>query len=82
MEDDGYPRGLTPQELETSSATLRAMADAVSATVQPLREMPACKGRVYLIFRISRLCLDHLSYTDLRVAGGVLTGLKLHIDAL
>jgi len=45
------------------------MAKAVNATLQPLREMPACKGRVYLIFRISRLCLDHLSYIDLRVAG-------------
>lgn len=70
MEDDGYPRGLTPQELEVSHTTLKAMAVAVNATIQPLKEMTACKGRVYVIFRISRICLDHLSYTDLRIAGG------------
>lgn len=69
VEDDGYPRGLTPQELEISHSTLKAMAVAVNATIQPLKEMTACKGRVYVIFRISRICLDHLSYTDLRIAG-------------
>ena len=69
VEDDGYPRGLTTQELEVSHTTLKAMAVAVNATIQRLKEMTACKGRVYVIFRISRICLDHLSYTDLRIAG-------------
>ena len=74
VEDDGYPRGLTPQELEVSHNTLKAMALAVNATIQPLKEMTACKGRLYVIFRISRICLDHLSYTDLRIAGGHSSG--------
>lgn len=69
VEDDGYPRGLTQQELDISYTTLKAMASAVNATIQPLREMPACRGRVYVVFRISRICLNHLSYTDLRIAG-------------
>ena len=69
VEDDGYPRGLTVQELDISYNTLKAMAVAVNATIQPLKEMPACRGRVYVIFRISRICLDSLSYTDLRIAG-------------
>ena len=69
VEDDGYPRGLTPQELDTSFITLKAMAGAVNATLQPLKEMPACRSRIYVIFKISRVCLNHLSYTDLRIAG-------------
>ena len=69
VEDDGYPRGLTPQELDTSYLTLKAMAVAVNATIQPVREMPACRGRVYVVFKISRVCRNHLSYTDLRIAG-------------
>ena len=52
--------------------TLRAMAEAVSADIQPLREMPASKGRAYLIVRVHRLCLDELSYTDLHIAGAQL----------
>ena len=72
VEDDGYPRGLSKHDLDSSLVTLRAMAEAVSADIQPLREMPASKGRAYLIVRVHRLCLDELSYTDLHIAGAQL----------
>lgn len=69
VEDDGYPRGLSPQDLDTSLNTLKAMTESVNAVLQPLREMPASKGRSFLIVRVYRLCQDELSYTDLRIAG-------------
>lgn len=69
VEDDGYPRGLGAQDLELSVQTLTAMTQAVNAALQPLKELPASKGRSYLIVRVYRLCLDELAYTDLCIAG-------------
>jgi GTPase len=74
VEDDGYPRGLTPADLEQSLTTLRAMAAEVHAACTLVRTLPGSSGRACIIVRVHRICRDEVSYTDLRIAGAPLIG--------
>lgn len=76
VEDDGYPRGLQPRELEGSLETLRAMAAEVCSAATQLRRMEGALGRVWAVVRVHRLCVDSVAYTDLRIVGkqGLRTG--------
>ena len=69
MEDDGYPRGLTPADLEQSLTTLRAMAAEVHAACTLVRSLPGSNDRTCVVVRVHRICRDEVSYTDLRIAG-------------
>ena len=69
VEDDGYPRGLTPGDLEQSLTTLRAMATEVHAACTLVRTLPGSNGRSCVVVRVHRICRDEVSYTDLRIAG-------------
>lgn len=69
MEDDGYPRGLTPADLEQSLTTLRAMAAEVHAACALVRSLPGSSDRTCVVVRVHRICRDEVSYTDLRIAG-------------
>ena len=69
VEDDGYPRGLIQADLDTSLATLRAMAEEVHAATTLLRKAAGTRKRQCAIVRVHKLCIDDVSYTDLRIAG-------------
>lgn len=69
VEDDGYPRGLTQVDMDTSLATLRAMAEEVQAATSLLRKAAGTRKRLCAIVRVHKLCLDDVTYTDLRIAG-------------
>lgn len=68
VEDDGYPRGLTQADLDTSLATLHAMAEEVHAATTLLRKAAGTRKRQCAIVRVHKLCVDDVSYTDLRIA--------------
>lgn len=69
VEDDGYPRGLNQGDMEVSLATLQAMAEEVHAATTLLRKAPGTRKRQCAIVRVHKLCVDGVSYTDLRIAG-------------
>lgn len=69
VEDDGYPRGLTQTDMDTSLATLRAMAEEVQAATTLLRKAAGTRKRQCAIVRVHKLCVDDVTYTDLRIAG-------------
>ena len=69
VEDDGYPRGLIQSDLDTSLATLRAMAEEVHAATTLLRKAAGTRKRQCVIVRVHKLCIDDVTYTDLRIAG-------------
>ena len=69
MEDDGYPRGLTQTDMDISLATLRAMSEEVHAATTLLREAAGTRKRQCAIVRVHKLCVDDVTYTDLRIAG-------------
>ena len=69
VEDDGYPRGLTQTDMDTSLATLRAMAEEVHAATIMLRKAAGTRKRQCAIVRVHKLCVDDVTYTDLRIAG-------------
>ena len=69
VEDDGYPRGLTQTDMDTSLATLRAMAEEVHAATTLLRKAAGTRKRQCAIVRVHKLCVDDVTYTDLRIAG-------------
>ncbi len=71
VEDDGYPRGLTPGDLEQSLTTLRAMAAEVHAACTLVRTLPGSSDRSCVVVRVHRICRDEVSYTDLRIAGAL-----------
>ena len=73
VEDDGYPRGLTQADMDTSLATLHAMADEVHAATTLLRKAAGTRKRHCAIVRVHKLCVDDVSYTDLRIAGESIT---------
>lgn len=70
MEDDGYPRGLSEADLETSLAALTAMAAETHAAVQPVRSFQGSAGRRCVLARVRRICRDEVTYAELRIAGG------------
>ncbi|CAL8463448.1 g2982 [Coccomyxa elongata] len=84
VEDDGYPRGLTPADLEQSLTTLRAMAAEVHAACTLVRSLPGSNDRTCVVVRVHRICRDEVSYTDLRiaVAGAVESGKSTLIAVL
>lgn len=69
MEDDGYPRGLTQTDMDISLATLRAMSEEVHAATTLLRKAAGTRKRQCAIVRVHKLCVDDVTYTDLRIAG-------------
>lgn len=69
IEDDGYPRGLTQADMDISLATLRAMAEEVHAATTLLSKPTGTRKRHCSIVRVQKLCVDAVTYTDLRIAG-------------
>lgn len=69
VEDDGYPRGLNQADMDTSLATLRAMAEEVHAATTLLRRAAGTRKRHCAIVHVHKLCVDDVTYTDLRIAG-------------
>ncbi|DBA84075.1 TPA: hypothetical protein ACH3X1_006557 [Trebouxia sp. C0004] len=68
VEDDGYPRGLTQTDMDISLATLRAMSEEVHAATTLLRKAAGTRKRHCAIVRVHKLCVDDVTYTDLRIA--------------
>ncbi len=71
VEDDGYPRGLDPPELAASMATVSAMAQSLGAHATLLHHVPGGFGRRGALLHVTFSARDELSYTDLRIAGGM-----------
>lgn len=68
VEDDGYPRGLTQTDMDISLATLCAMSEEVHAATTLLRKAAGTRRRHCAIMRVHKLCVDDVTYTDLRIA--------------
>lgn len=68
VEDDGYPRGLIQTDMDISLATLRAMSEEVHAATTLLRKAAGTRKRQCAIVRVHKLCVDDVTYTDLRIA--------------
>lgn len=69
MEDDGYPRGLPPGELEASLGTLRALAAEAGCAAAQVRALPGARGRACALLHIRRLAAAEAAHIDLRIAG-------------
>ena len=82
VEDDGYPRGLTQTDMDTSLASLRAMAGEVHAATTLLRKAAGTRKRHCVIVRVHKLCVDDVTYTDLRIAGRDTAGTVQHMLTL
>jgi len=78
VEDDGYPRGLTQTDMDISLATLRAMGEEVHAATTLLRKAAGTRKRQCAIVRVHKLCVDDVTYTDLRIAGNTLAAHARH----
>lgn len=78
MEDDGYPRGLTQTDMDISLATLRAMSEEVHAATMLLRKAAGTRKRQCAIVRVHKLCVDDVTYTDLRIAGNTAAAHVMH----
>ncbi len=78
MEDDGYPRGLTQTDMDISLATLRAMGEEVHAATTLLRKAAGTRKRQCAIVRVHKLCVDDVTYTDLRIAGNTVAAHVRH----
>ena len=82
VEDSGWLKGLALPELQSSMATLHAMAAEVAASAQLVQQVPgATAGSFCACARVTRLCIAHVDYTDLRIAGDLRFGtLACHHD--
>lgn len=69
MADDGYPRGLPPDELDASLATLQAMAAEAGCGAELVRTLPGARGRACTLLRVHRLAAAEAAHVDLRIAG-------------
>ena len=69
MADDGYPRGLPPDELDASLATLQAMAAEAGCGAELVRTVPGARGRACTLLRVHRLAAAEAAHVDLRIAG-------------
>lgn len=81
VEDDGYPRGLSDQELEKSIETLTKMAKALNAEIFPLYTR---KGKEGLISEVMVREYREDNYIDVRIAvcGNVDAGKSTFIGVL
>ena len=52
VEDNGYPKGLEPHDLEGSIATLHNMAASLGATATLLQYIPGAWGRRAALLRV------------------------------
>ncbi|GLC40915.1 hypothetical protein PLESTF_001055800 [Pleodorina starrii] len=68
IEDNGYPKGLEPAELDGSIATLHRMADHLGAFVTLLHYLPAAWGRRAALLRVANGTAQEACHTDLRIA--------------
>ncbi|KAK9831512.1 hypothetical protein WJX81_004473 [Elliptochloris bilobata] len=74
--DEGYPRGLPPDELGASLATLEALAAEAGCGTELMRQLPGARGRACALLRVHRLAAAEAMHVDLRiaVAGGADAG--------
>lgn len=82
VEDDGYPRGLDPKELQGSIGVVTTMASSLSATARVVELLPGAYGRQAAILHIRCKEEEDMDYQDLRVVGewlmvGVTQGRRL-----
>ncbi|GIL59837.1 hypothetical protein Vafri_14551 [Volvox africanus] len=68
IEDNGYPKGLEPAELEASIGTLQRMAASLDAFVTLLHYLPAAWGRRAALLRVATSTAQEACHTDLRIA--------------
>ncbi|GFR43379.1 hypothetical protein Agub_g4451 [Astrephomene gubernaculifera] len=76
VEDNGYPKGLEPQDLAASIATLQHMASSLGSAVTLISYLPAAWGRKAALMRVASSAAQEACHTDLRivVAGSVDAG--------
>ncbi|KIZ03296.1 GTP-binding protein 2 [Monoraphidium neglectum] len=68
VEDDGYPCGLDPQQLDASLATLRRMAAALGARAGLVERLRGAFGREAALVHVERNTREEVACIDLRVA--------------
>ncbi|KXZ52069.1 hypothetical protein GPECTOR_10g1092 [Gonium pectorale] len=68
IEDNGYPKGLDPADLEGSIATLGRMASYLGAAAALLHYIPAAWGRRAALLRVATRTAQEARHTDLRIA--------------
>ncbi|GLI70309.1 hypothetical protein VaNZ11_015260 [Volvox africanus] len=68
IEDNGYPKGLEPAELEASIGTLQRMAASLDAFVTLVHYLPAAWGRRAALLRVATSTAQEACHTDLRIA--------------
>jgi len=69
VEDDGYPRGLDPQELATSISMLSRMAASLQATARLVEYRPGGFGRTAALLHLKENAEEDMRATEIRVAG-------------
>ncbi|EFJ52866.1 hypothetical protein VOLCADRAFT_102822 [Volvox carteri f. nagariensis] len=68
IEDNGYPKGLEPADLEASISTLQRMASSLDAFVTLVHYLPAAWGRRAALLRVATSTAQEACHTDLRIA--------------
>eukprot|EP00775_Hariotina_reticulata_P008727 gene8727-8908_t len=68
VEDDGYPRGLDPQELSTSISMLSRMAASLQATACLVEYLPGGFGRTAALLHLKEDAEEDMRATEIRVA--------------
>jgi hypothetical protein len=69
VEDAGYPRGLTDNDLRLSLNNLNYMASALKATATIARLFQGAAGRCCALVHVRRNCVEDVHYLEMRVAG-------------
>ncbi|KAG2502058.1 hypothetical protein HYH03_000552 [Edaphochlamys debaryana] len=68
VEDNGYPKGLEPADLEGSIGTLQHMASSLGAAASLVHYLPGAWGRRAALLRVATATSEEACHTDLRVA--------------
>lgn len=69
VEDGGYPRGLSDNDLRLSLNNLNYMASALKATATIARLFQGALGRSCALVQVLRNCVEDVHYLEMRVAG-------------
>lgn len=69
VEDHGYPRGLSDNDLRLSLNNLNYMASALKATAIISRLFQGAMGRSCALVQVVRNCVEDVHYLEMRVAG-------------
>eukprot|EP00892_Ulva_mutabilis_P004085 jgi/Ulvmu1/2048/UM120_0044.1 len=70
VEDGGYPRGLSDNDMRLSLNNLHYMAEALTATASVARLFQGAGDRCCALVRVQDGCVEAVSYLEMRVAVG------------